>query len=349
MSKTIEETFPMNRRQFLKATAITGTALAIATTAREEILGADRPEHVQALEDEEVCYTNVTNNGIHYTFVKDGRITRSDSISLPTDVQYPRFEVDGKVFEPPFKSINGPVAIGYREYTYAPDRTRYPLKRVGFTPGGGSDVSNRGAGEFVRITWDEALDMVASEIQRIKATYGPGAIMEYSGSNSERTEFEGKDNHERLLNILGGTTSVREPTYSEPGWAYGGPFIWGFTWKKGGGDDDDIVVDTVLNSEMVVFWGTNPMITSAINAGPDAAHLYSYLKEIGKKIVVVDPYYNETAGKFADTFISPIPGTDCAMMAAIAHVWIEENLYDKEYVRTHTLGFDEDLAARRAA
>jgi len=62
---------------------------------------------------------------------------------------------------------------------YSPDRPRYPMKRVGYVPGGKSDISNRGKGEFVRISWEEAYSIITSEMQRIKAKYGNSGIQQY--------------------------------------------------------------------------------------------------------------------------------------------------------------------------
>ena len=73
--------------------------------------------------------------------------------------------------EPFLPNLPGGVNVmAVRNRVYSPDRIRYPMKRVGWAPGGKSDNSNRGMGEFVRITWQEALDSAAAEIQRINST-----------------------------------------------------------------------------------------------------------------------------------------------------------------------------------
>ena len=66
---------------------------------------------------------------------------------------------------------------------YSPDRLLYPMKRVDFDPKGERNPQNRGISGYERISWDEALDMVAGEIQRVKREHGPGAIMNGSGSH----------------------------------------------------------------------------------------------------------------------------------------------------------------------
>ena len=70
-----------------------------------------------------------------------------------------------------------------------------------------------------------------------------------------------------------------------------------------------------------------------------------FLKAAGKRIIVIDPKYSETAQLLADTFIPIIPGTDAAMAAAIAYTWIQDGTYAKSWVSTHVVGFDADHSA----
>ena len=85
--------------------------------------------------------------------------------------------------------------FAYRQRVHAPDRLKYPMKRVGA----------RGEGKFERISWDEALDTVAGELKRVKATSGPAAIL-YMGVAGGIGCLYGPPVAERLLNVFGGCT-----------------------------------------------------------------------------------------------------------------------------------------------
>ena len=217
------------------------------------------------------------------------------------------------------------------------------MMRANWAPGG-KNATGRGGGQYVRISMTQALTYVAQEMQRINSTYGPGAIGVYASSNDEHVGVHGIGNYARVIEqFAGGYTAISEPTYSSPGWAYGGSFVWGYNWQKGFCDQTDLNWDVTHNSTLLVFWGTNPTITNMQTDGPSGDLLHQYFIQLGKKAVVIGPRYNETAMAFEKanvTYIPIIPGTDCAMMAAVAYVWIQAGTYNKKYVSTHTIGFD---------
>lgn len=172
----------ISRRSLLKWSAGLAVAGAVGVGLGYEANQLLRPittvaEQPAAL-TEEKRYVVLALHGPRYVYVKNGRVIRSDTIPVSAQAPYPHFVVNGKTFTPPLKSINGPGAMAYRDYVYAPNRVNYPMKRVGFTPGPqtADSVANRGKGEFVRITWDEALDILAKEITRMWTAYGAGAI-----------------------------------------------------------------------------------------------------------------------------------------------------------------------------
>ncbi|GAI44265.1 unnamed protein product, partial [marine sediment metagenome] len=79
-----------------------------------------------------------------------------------------KLEVRGKVFEPSMKILQPPFGLAYKKRVYAPNRIKYPLKRVDWDPDGERNPQNRGKSKFKRISWEEALNIVASEIKRVK-------------------------------------------------------------------------------------------------------------------------------------------------------------------------------------
>src|SRR3970282_699419 len=95
-------------------------------------------------------------------------------------------------------------------------------------------------------------------------------------------------------------------------------------------------------ADLVILWGTNTRLTNR--------HLWPFVEEArakGARVVVIDPIRTITAGS-ADWFIQPLPGTDVALMLAVMHVLVRDDLIDREYVQKHSVGF-EQLAEHVAA
>ena len=88
-----------------------------------------------------------------------------------------KLTVRGKVFKPILKSLQTPFALAYKKRTYSPNRIKYPLKRVDWDPNGERNPQNRGKSKYKRISWDEATDIIVSEIKRVQEKYGPYAIL----------------------------------------------------------------------------------------------------------------------------------------------------------------------------
>src|SRR5439155_5033722 len=86
-------------------------------------------------------------------------------------------------FTPPRKTSLAPHGQNAKSIVYSPDRLLYPMKRVDFDPNGERNPQNRGKSGYVRISWQEALDLVAGEIKRLKRTYGPGVMAVSHGSH----------------------------------------------------------------------------------------------------------------------------------------------------------------------
>ncbi|HUH82303.1 MAG TPA: molybdopterin-dependent oxidoreductase [Nitrososphaerales archaeon] len=246
---------------------------------------------------------------------------------------------------------NLPVAVNTyaaRNRMYSPDRIRYPMKRVGWVPGGKSDTSNRGKGAFVRITWQEALDSTAAELQRINTTYGPGAIYHYTGSHQMQGSLQVQTWMSSLLALMGGYTS-RVGGTSFVGWADGSTQMWGGLSMFGmviGIHGSNNLADLLQNCQLLVIWSVDDIRSSIYGGytGDNMAQIEGLLqlKKAGKtKIVVIDTHHTDTAAMLADQWIPIIPGTDEALAAAIAYVWFTNNKVNTAYLSTHAVGYDE--------
>ncbi len=144
-----------------------------------------------------------------------------------------------------------------------------------------------------------------------------------------------------LLDKLGGfTQQVRNPDSWE-GWYWGSRHIWGKGLVGMMNPADNIVNDICQNSDMVVVWGGDPETTPWGFRGQLASRLLYFWTDIGIKQVYINPDLNYGAAVHADKWIPILPNTDAALQLAIMYMWITEDTYDKDYVATHTVGFDK--------
>ncbi len=290
---------------------------------------------------EEELYTQCTLGGPVIVHVKNKKIVRVRPLPLTEeDVKEAHWKitVGEKTFEPPTRTTVTPYGLGFRGHVYNPLRLKYPMKRVGFEPGGKSSVENRGKGEFVQISWDEALETVAQEITRIKETYGPDAILPRPGGHS-MWGFTHLGLTARFFNILGSQRSLGHANSWE-GWFWGGVHAWGFHENIGNPDQSNLLEDIMKNCQLLVFWSNDPESNWGYG-GQESLLWRLWLRELGIKQIFIDPFCNFTARRFAHKWIAPRPGTDTALAAAIAYIWFIDDTYDKDYVATHTYGFDK--------
>ena len=207
----------------------------------------------------------------------------------------------------------------YRQQVYSPDRLLFPLKRTG----------PRGEGKFERISWDEALDKVATELKRVKETYGTQAIWVHTYSGQIGAFHTGPLTIRRLMRSFGGYTSC---------WGEASAQASGFSSKATYGTlTTGHSRDDLRNSRLIILWGIDPAVSIF---STNTAYYLAQAKEAGARIILVDPRYTATGATFADQWIPIKPGTDSAMMVAMAYVMIAENLYDQRFIDRYTVGFE---------
>ncbi|MFC1953971.1 molybdopterin-dependent oxidoreductase, partial [Chloroflexota bacterium] len=211
-----------------------------------------------------------------------------------------------------------PKGRAHRQWMYSPDRLKYPMRRVG----------ERGEGKFARISWDEALDTIASELKRISETYGSSAILLLSGGGDLVQLHHGKPMH-RLLSLTGGYSATWGIASFE-GARFASLTTYG-TASAGNTRDD------LLNSRMIIMWGLAVVSTIHYN---NTRYYMAQAREKGIRIVSIDPKYTNSTATFAHQWIPIRPGTDTAMLIAMAYVIIKENLQDQSFLDTYTIGFD---------
>jgi len=205
----------------------------------------------------------------------------------------------------------------YTERTYHPERILHPLKRSG----------PKGSGQFVPVSWDEALDDIASRLQAIAAR-NPQAILPYSYAGTMGL-VQGDGMAARFFHKLG--ASLLNRTICA---AAGGE---GLTQTLGG--KVGMRVEFFAEAKLIIIWGSNS-ITSNL-------HFWRYAqvaKRNGAKLICIDPRRSETADKCHE-HIALLPGTDTALALALMHELIRNDWLDHDYIDKYTLGWNE-LRAR---
>ena len=211
---------------------------------------------------------------------------------------------------------------------YLPQRLKYPLKRTG----------SRGEGTYHRISWKEALGEVAHEMEKIKNRYGNSSILLYdmAGECGQLHTTMG-GSVRRFLHMYGGATELwGAPSFE--GLIFASQYTFGSTKGNWEFPADANESDDLVNSRFIILWGVNPKDT--IQGTGTFACLKS-AKKAGAEIICIDPLFTNTAKDLKAQWIPISPGTDTAMLAAMAYVLITEGLGDKGYLETYTVGFDK--------
>ena len=213
-----------------------------------------------------------------------------------------------------------PKGLAQHSVVHHPDRLTKPLKRIG----------PRGGGEFQPVSWDEALDTIAKKIQYTKAQFGTESIYFVTNTGSMATLHNTPAVTQRFFGLLGKCTTT-----------WGDPSCEGAiqsAMATFGTDATGSTRDNLLSSKLIVLWGWDPLVT---RFGPDTIPYLSQAKKGGATIICVDPRKNDTCHALADEWVPVRPGTDTALLAAMAHVMITEKLLDEPFIDKHTYGFDK--------
>ena len=253
-----------------------------------------------------------------------------------------KIEGRGSVFEPPARTTPGAFYLGYKTRVYSKNRVRYPLKRVDWDPNGDRNPQNRGISGYERISWDEATQIIADELIRVKEKYGMSAVLSQADMHGEGKHVAPSHGcANKLLSLLGGYTIQMRNMDSWEGWAWGSKNVWGGEPVGEMEPAGNLWPDVIKYSDALLFWAADPESTSMGFDGYLASRLSQWVHNIGLKYIYVDPALNYSGCYLADKWIPVLPNTDAALYLAIAYVWLTEGTYDKEYVESHTVGADD--------
>lgn len=251
----------LKRRSFLKwSSALSGTAvlskgLAEGLRPAKPVAAATEGEWITA-----ACWHNCGGRCANKVYVQDGVVLRQKTDDTHEDsADYPQQRGCAR-------------GRSQRRQVFGADRIKYPMKRKNWEPGTGGKRELRGRDEWVRISWEEALDLVANETKRILDQYGNKSIL---GSGP-------------VINELGGAMETWG-TVSEGSWPQPAIHMAGAACYPNDRLD-------YRNTKQIVFWGANPIWSS----GGNPTYNYLQAKKAGAQIIVVDPFYHDSAQVLAD-------------------------------------------------
>ena len=200
--------------------------------------------------------------------------------------------------------------IASAQLAYHPDRLTYPVRRIG----------PKASGKWERISWDEALDTIAERILLYKEKFGAESIVPGYGTGRENEAVI-----YRFSNLLG------TPNVLTAGHFCYGPRIATSILTCG----TNPIVDYENHPNCIMVWGNNLVISN-----PDCykGEPFSVSIDKGAKLITVDPRLTRIAAR-SDVWLQLRPGTDTALALGMLNVIVNEELYDREFVKNHVHGW----------
>jgi anaerobic selenocysteine-containing dehydrogenase len=234
-------------------------------------------------------------------YVRDGRLVR----------------VEGMKESPVNRGKLCPKAYASMQWLYSPQRLKYPLKRIG----------EKGEGRFEKISWDEALEIVATKLREQKQKYGARSLAVLSPQHRSY-----KDYVYRFMIAHG------SPNFGHSGICFVQRAL-GFAYTLGA-PPIAVAGPDYEHTDLILVWGANPVYCGTPMGG---IRRILDAQERGARLVVIKPEMQPDAAK-ADIWLPIKPGTDGALALAMLNVIVSEELYDAQFVSQWCYGFDE-LAA----
>ncbi len=209
-----------------------------------------------------------------------------------------------------------PMAWTWDKLLYHPDRILYPLLRE---PG-----SQRGEARFKRISWDDALDLLVEKMEETRRKYGPYSVM---------TPYMPNENAERLFSFWGAGVDTWGWCSSDPERLAEHLMAGRSSWK---GDErgSSSAADMMLYSKLIMLFGFDPAMAH-YGPGHQFAWYMKMARERGTPVIILDPRYSAGAEVLADQWIPIKPGTDAALVSAMAYIIFKEGLYNREFVKDY--------------
>lgn len=302
----------VDRRSFLKLSAAAAATAAVAPQVLVACSSESKPDKAQSADavgaaqpeydriGRCTCAPNCVGSCGINAYVKDDTIIKVEPADFP-DTNYNRICLCG---------ISNAM-----QRVYSPDRVKYPMKRV--------DGTERGAGEWERITWEQAIDLIYEKMTYNMETYGPTANSWFTmvGNYGIVPQCFSA----MMANTYDGTQWTNFGIMGDLGCNMGWVPTMGIQQDAAGWED-------MVGSKTVIMFGCNYAETNK-----QEMHFIFDAQEAGARIIVIDPRCSRTAAK-ADWWIPIRPGTDAALMLSMMKYAIDKDAIDKDYIRKTTNG-----------
>lgn len=313
----------MKRRTFLKASALFASLpLMDSVTQRNQLLakGLKGGFSTELVQNGEVI--TGAHWGVLKLKVKNGKVISSQNAM-------------------PNQTLN-PLQTVTSDLIYSDSRVLYPMVRKSYLQNPDKPKPElRGKDEWVRVSYDDAIKLIANELKKTRKDKGTSAVFGGSyGWYSPGRMHNARILLQRFLGMSGGYVGVLGD-YSTGASQVIMPHIMGSLEVYEQQTSWDLVMS---DTKIVVIWGANPLATLRLAWGITDGQGIEYLKKLkssGKRIIHIDPIYNESAKMLGAEWIAPIPNTDVALMLGIAHTMFSTNKYSKDFIESYTEGFDK--------
>ncbi|HEQ3514638.1 TPA: trimethylamine-N-oxide reductase TorA [Vibrio cholerae] len=308
----------ITRRSFLKG---------VATTSAASIIGPSLLTSVSAQAAETTGTWKVSGShwGAFRAHIYGGKVQELKALELDTH---------------PTEMLNGIQGI-----LYSPSRVRYPMVRLDWLKKHKYSVETRGNNRFIRVTWDEAMDLFYRELERVQKQYGPWALHAGQTGWNQTGAFHNCTAMMQRAVGMHGNYITKVGDYSTGAGQTIMPYVLGSTEVYAQGTSWSEILD---NSDNIILWANDPVKNLQVGWNCETHQSFGYLDQLKEKVakgeinvVSVDPVKNKTQRFLQNDHLYINPQTDVAFMLAIAHVLYTENLYDKKFIETYCLGFEE--------
>jgi len=296
--KTLNEVL-MTRRTFLKATGAVGAAIALSGGMQKDLL--TQAENVaNAAPEEKLIPTFCAMCGPSSGCGNMAKVVGGKFVGIESFPECPTNN-----------GFNCPKAHAAPQWVYSPERLKYPMKRVG----------EKGEGKFQRITWDEAITLIANKLKEQKAKYGPESLGILSPARRSYSDY--------LYRFL--------MTHGSPNYGHSGicalQRMFAMYYTVGAFPSADYA-----NADLIIIWGAQPVYSGSAKGG--VGRIIA-AKQRGAKFIVIKPSLESDGAVTDATWVPVRPGTDAALALAMLNVVINEKLYDAAFVEQWCYGFDQ--------
>ncbi|EHH1049334.1 trimethylamine-N-oxide reductase TorA [Vibrio parahaemolyticus] len=308
----------ITRRSFLKG---------VATTSAASVIGPSLLASASANAAESTGTWKVTGShwGAFRAHIYAGKVQEIKPLELDKN---------------PTEMLNGIKGI-----IYSPSRVRYPMVRLDWLKKHKYSADTRGNNRFIRVTWDEALDLFYRELERVQKEYGPWALHAGQTGWNQTGSFNNCTAHMQRAVGMHGNFITKVGDYSTGAGQTIMPYVLGSTEVYAQGTSWSEILE---NSDNIILWANDPVKNLQVGWNCETHESFKYLAKLKEKVakgeinvLSVDPVKNKTQRYLENDHLYINPMTDVAFMLAVAHVLYNENLYDKKFIDTYCLGFEE--------